>query len=419
MVSISLIIPTHNRKSALNNCLDAICLQNFPLEQLEVIVVADGCTDGTLEMLQKYEAPFTLKVFVEKGKGAAVARNAGAAQSQSPLFIFLDDDIIAEPEFVKAHYEAHLQIDNLVAIGYCPPVLQHQKGLFKAQLNEWWQTMFIHMQQHGYRYSYRNLLSGNFSIQAATFHKVNGFNPSFKCQEDYELGYRLIKAGAILRFVPGAIGYHFDITLLNRTIQRKYLEGKAAVQFCRTYPELLACYPSLTYFFRKKGIFHLLKKKVLFQSGKLYCIFYTLLNLTLSGLEKMNMRSHYFKTLDKYMFYAFLKGVVDSGFNIAELHKISSKASNEYSKKVTIDLKNGLLIAEQVLELSKPSTICIMYGNKLIGQVNGKPGDEPLRAIHLRFHLAKYFGENLYDAINENKEIDSLNRTQLSLNFLL
>ena len=75
MCHISVIIPTHNRSASLRVTLDALNKQTYPFEQFEVVVVADGCNDNTIDMLKTYSASFSFKVIEQPGKGAAAARN--------------------------------------------------------------------------------------------------------------------------------------------------------------------------------------------------------------------------------------------------------------------------------------------------------------------------------------------------------
>jgi cellulose synthase/poly-beta-1,6-N-acetylglucosamine synthase-like glycosyltransferase len=72
----SVIIPTHNRCASLKRTLDALCTQTYPLSLLEVLVVADGCTDETVDMLRCYAAPFALRVLVLKEPPQGPARRA-------------------------------------------------------------------------------------------------------------------------------------------------------------------------------------------------------------------------------------------------------------------------------------------------------------------------------------------------------
>ena len=52
-LAVSVIIPTHNRSASLRRTLDALRRQTYSLEQVEVVVVADGCIDDTVEMLNR------------------------------------------------------------------------------------------------------------------------------------------------------------------------------------------------------------------------------------------------------------------------------------------------------------------------------------------------------------------------------
>src|SRR5688572_32712199 len=79
---VTIIIPTHNRSASLRRTLTALCAQTYPLPQVELLVVADGCTDDTVAMLARYEAPFAFHIIEQGGQGAAAARNRGAAQDR-------------------------------------------------------------------------------------------------------------------------------------------------------------------------------------------------------------------------------------------------------------------------------------------------------------------------------------------------
>ena len=66
--SISVIIPTHNRKNSLEELLRTLAAQKYPMNLVEVVVVADGCVDDTSAMLKNFQAPYSLK-FAEQPAG--------------------------------------------------------------------------------------------------------------------------------------------------------------------------------------------------------------------------------------------------------------------------------------------------------------------------------------------------------------
>lgn len=93
---ISVIVPVYNTKSYLPTCLDSIINQTY--KNIEVILVDDGSTDGSLNICKDY-AKFDSRVLVVQGshKGLAAARKLGVEQSRGEYCVFVDsDDWIAE-----------------------------------------------------------------------------------------------------------------------------------------------------------------------------------------------------------------------------------------------------------------------------------------------------------------------------------
>jgi hypothetical protein len=76
-------------------------------------------------------------------------------------------------------------------------------------------------------------------MPAALFHRVGGFDTTIRVRlEDYELGLRLLKAGARFGYAPRAVGHHYDHTDLRIWLQRIYKEGIADIQIGQRHPEL-------------------------------------------------------------------------------------------------------------------------------------------------------------------------------------
>lgn len=408
--NISIIIPTHNRKDSLIRSLDSLHKQSYPLNKFEVIVVADGCTDGTIKMIKNYKPLFSLKLIEQSNQGASVARNNGALKASGPIFIFLDDDIETFPELVEAHVFEHQEESHKVVIGNLPPILQNQKGFFLANLREWWENMFWEMSQKGHRFNYRNLLSGNFSISTKLFNEVGGFNTTFKCQEDYELGVRLIEAGAMFTFAHNARGYHHEKTDLKRSFNRKYEEGKSAILFSVKYPEII---PSLPLLGNSKNEFPLYYQRLL----RLIYSFPTILDkfavsfeYVLFILEILRMRRTWQKLLNKLFAYWYLRGVAEDTGNLPFLKNLLQGTTDDRPQdepEIEINLKDGLQIADNLLDKFRPSKLIIRYGTHTVGIINPKFGYEPLRAVHLRSILLKDLAEPLIKAINADKKTNN------------
>ena len=88
----SIIIPIYNVEAYLKECLDSILSQDF--DDVELICVNDGSTDGSLAILKEYAADYSEKVciFTQPNAGLSAARNKAMAEARGEYLLFLDSD---------------------------------------------------------------------------------------------------------------------------------------------------------------------------------------------------------------------------------------------------------------------------------------------------------------------------------------
>ena len=100
MFKISVIVPVYNTEKYIKKCLDSILIQKSV--ELEIIVVNDGSTDGSADILRKYEASFPsiIRYYEKINGGLSDARNYGIEKATGDFLCFVDsDDYIAEDLF--------------------------------------------------------------------------------------------------------------------------------------------------------------------------------------------------------------------------------------------------------------------------------------------------------------------------------
>ena len=95
---ISVIAPVFNEAPHLPRFLEAITSQDFPGEY-EVIVVDNGSTDGSLELLERHGG---VTLLCEEKRGSYAARNRGIRVAQGRILAFIDPDCIPEPDWLAA-----------------------------------------------------------------------------------------------------------------------------------------------------------------------------------------------------------------------------------------------------------------------------------------------------------------------------
>lgn len=101
---ISVIVPVYNVKAYLEQCISSICKQS--LQEIEIICVDDGSTDGSVEILRSLAKEDTrIQVIEQENKGAGAARNNGMRAATGDFLIFLDSDDFFEPVMLEKAYE--------------------------------------------------------------------------------------------------------------------------------------------------------------------------------------------------------------------------------------------------------------------------------------------------------------------------
>jgi GT2 family glycosyltransferase len=239
--TVTVIIPTYNRLPVLRRCLDALGGQRYPTSRMEVIVVADGCSDGTAATLRATRQPFDLTVLEQENAGAAAARNRGAQAARGELLLFLDDDVIASPNLVAAHAAAHAGSGERAVVGPYPLDPPSRTDYMAQALHGFWARTFREMADPAHRPSFGDLLTGNLSIRGTTFARLGGFDPAFPgCGiEDYEFGVRVLQSGIPIVFQPRAEARHLETTDLRSSLARNRSGGGSALILAELHPHVL------------------------------------------------------------------------------------------------------------------------------------------------------------------------------------
>ncbi len=233
---LSVIVCTHDRKDQLLRLLDRLGEQMSGCPGSEVIVVADACRDGTAEAVRERSAavPFPLRLETTAARSAAIARNLGTAPARGDILVFMDDDMTPGPAFLGSHLRA--QHDADVVIGYAKPQIPERPSLWQLRAKTWWEDRFLDMARPEHRFCYSDLFTGNLSVKAALFRQAGGFDESLARLEDYELGIRLLQAGARFAFCREALTFHRETGNQRRWLARLGMEGKTFVVMEEKHP---------------------------------------------------------------------------------------------------------------------------------------------------------------------------------------
>ena len=103
MPKVSVIIPVYNTEQYLCEALDSICSQT--LQEIEIIVVNDGSTDGSQKIIDEYAAKDSrIKTYFQPNQGLSVARNSGMRFANGKYIYFMDSDDVLDVTALQACY---------------------------------------------------------------------------------------------------------------------------------------------------------------------------------------------------------------------------------------------------------------------------------------------------------------------------
>ena len=98
---VSVILPTFNRAWTVKEAIDSVLCQDYP--HIQLIVIDDGSTDNTLELLAAYETD--IMVLHQANKGVSAARNAGIKKSHGQFIALLDSDDSWDPKKISCQVD--------------------------------------------------------------------------------------------------------------------------------------------------------------------------------------------------------------------------------------------------------------------------------------------------------------------------
>lgn len=184
IMKVSVIIPCHNVKDYIENCINSVFEQTY--KNIELIVVDNNSTDGTLEKCMGLRDRIHFELIQEKKQGACFARNTGLSMANGEWIQFLDADDALKKDKVKnqidlviSSFQADVIVGNYIVktkMGvevFIEANKENWKGLFETRLG---------------------ITSANL-FSKATLVELGGWNENLKSSQDYELMFRILKKG--------------------------------------------------------------------------------------------------------------------------------------------------------------------------------------------------------------------------------
>jgi glycosyltransferase involved in cell wall biosynthesis len=210
--TISVIVPTRNRARSLDELLRSLDHLKPPPVPYEIVVADNGSTDDTPRILADWRVAGPGRSVVrvnQPGKSRAV--NAAIAQSRGELLAFLDDDVVAEPDWLAEVWDYFTRHDCAAAQGSVlwPPEATSDRELY-ALLDRYRTIVYLDLDPESVR---TRLTGANMAVRRHTFAVVGVFNEAIGpgaagLSEDNELADRILRHGGWIGIMSRARVVH-------------------------------------------------------------------------------------------------------------------------------------------------------------------------------------------------------------------
>jgi len=221
---VSVIVCSYNGGQTLEACLCSLKKIDYP--DYEVVVVDDGSTDHTKEILSHH--PWVNAIY-QTNHGLSVARNVGAAAATGEILAYTDSDCMADPDWLY-YLVGTLLSGNYAGVGgpnISPPAQNwHQACVAAAPGGPSHVLLTDVVAEH--------IPGCNMAFYRWAFEKVGGFDPEYrKAGDDVDFCWRLQQEGEVIAFSPSAIVWHYRRFTLKafRKQQEGYGEAESLLRF--------------------------------------------------------------------------------------------------------------------------------------------------------------------------------------------
>jgi len=234
--SVSLIVAVYNEEKDIKKFLDSVLKLNYPKNKLEVIIIDDGSTDKTVEIIKKY--PF--KLIKGKHMGIGFSQNLGLKKAKGEFVMFLAADMVLHKNCLKEIVKPFK--NPRVGATDAKFLFGNEKGNIISKLY--------------YLRSHPGKIIKDFPFvrvcRKEILKKLGGIKPKYGYYDDYDLVMRIRKMGYDIVRVNKAIIWHNEPETLRELWRQHKWAGRSIIFLFNGYPKeamLRLRFPLISAFF--------------------------------------------------------------------------------------------------------------------------------------------------------------------------
>jgi len=224
---VSVIIPVLNEERTIRECLTSLIKMDYPVERREILVVDNGSTDRTAEIVKS----FPIQYLQEELRGSAAARNKGIKASRGEIVAFTDADCVVTTgwlwELVRAFDEEGVGGVAGEVVAYPPRTPA-----------EWYAARVRHLSPQ--KYLSRPLLPfaafANLSFRRDVFDRIGLLDETIPLGESTDFCTRLLQGTDLkLKYAPKALLFHRHRSTVWEFVRQQWKYGRGHAQLYIKY----------------------------------------------------------------------------------------------------------------------------------------------------------------------------------------
>ena len=222
MPFFSIIIPLYNKEKFIENTLKSVFQQIF--EDHEIIIVNDGSTDKSLEIVKSFQNE-KIKIYSQENQGVSTARNLGIEKSLSEYCCFLDADDYWKPNHLQSFYDLIQKFPNagLYCNRYEILISKNKKiktkfdfeETFEGYLNDFFKSSYID----------RVALTSATCIPKKTYDKLGGFDTEISSGQDLDYWIRIGINSKVA--ISNQVTLLYNFVIENNSLSKTNIEKKS------------------------------------------------------------------------------------------------------------------------------------------------------------------------------------------------
>jgi cellulose synthase/poly-beta-1,6-N-acetylglucosamine synthase-like glycosyltransferase len=228
MMDVSVIVPAYNAAATVGACLQALASQSLPGRSYEVIVMDDGSSDMTREIVGLYD----VRLIEQPHKGPAAARNRGVMEANGEIVLFTDADCEPTKNWIS---EMVAPFELLEVVGVKGAYRTRQRGIIPRFVQCEYEERYERMAKRR-RIDFIDTYSAGYRREV--FLREKGFDVRYPSAsvEDQEFSFRLAERGYKMVFNPRAVVYHQHPETLAAYFGRKFNIGYWKLMVLERHP---------------------------------------------------------------------------------------------------------------------------------------------------------------------------------------